>query len=123
MLAWSRVKARAIGTLLFVSLATLGASTALPHPDDCHHACVASLLPHDPADHSIQGPSAPDQHPLHCIICHWIRTFRPDPERASFEVPSAPDAPAVHVETFAPATSFPAAQPPLRSPPAPPALA
>jgi hypothetical protein len=122
MLAWYRARVRGLAALLLVSLATLGASTAAPHQDDCHDAlCVSSVVTHDPAAHSFEGPPAPDEHPLHCIVCHWIRAFKPSIEATSVSAASIPDVVLVHPEFFSTPGTFPAAQPPLRSPPASPA--
>jgi hypothetical protein len=122
MLAWYRARARALAALLLVSLATLGASTAGRHDDDCHDAlCVASVVAHDPAAHSFEGPPARDEHPLHCIICHWIRAFKPATDATYSSAAATPVVVPVHAEFFSTPATFPAAQPPLRSPPVSPA--
>jgi hypothetical protein len=122
MLAWYRARARALAGLLLVSLVTLGGASVARHDDDCHDAiCVTSDVAHDPAAHSFRAAVTHDGHQLHCIVCHWIRGFKPVLEPTRFLAPSVPDDVLVHVEFFSTPATFPAAQPPLRSPPVSPA--
>jgi hypothetical protein len=79
------------------------------------------VVAHDPATHSFEGPPAPNDEPLHCIICHWIRAFKPATEVTYSSAASVPDVVLVHAEFFSTPATFPAAQPPLRSPPVSPA--
>jgi hypothetical protein len=124
MLAWYRGGARAVASVLLVAFATLGAATAAPHHDDCHEAfCASSAVVHDPAAHSVQSPPEPDEHPLHCVVCHWIRAFKPAAASVQHAAPSIPDDVLVHAPFVGTPASFPAAQPPLRSPPVSPAVA
>ena len=104
--------------MLLVSLATFGGSILVPHADECHDHCVA-VVEHDPSAHRFQADIAADHsHPLHCLVCHSARSFRPRQD-AAFQ----PGAPAVeyslrvHPQLFAIAAAALAAQPPLRSPP------
>lgn len=119
MLAWYRRRARHLAGLLLVAWASLGAATAAPHHDDCHDAvCLtASAGHHDESSHRFEGPPASDDHPLHCVVCHWIRAFKPDWHSQAVQAVSAPDAVPVHVVFTVLPSAFPAAQPPLRSPP------
>src|SRR5215207_10146784 len=81
---WSIVTA----WLLFASLGTTSFG-ALIHAQSNHDAFPASLE-HDASAHRFQGdaPEAPP-HPLHCLVCHWARTFRPRPEIAFQPAPAA----------------------------------
>ena len=118
-MATFRLHARHIAALLLVAWASLAAASAAPHHDDCHDAvCLAAPSGHhDPSSHRFEGPVTPDEHPLHCVVCHWIRAFKPAWQSEVIQAASAPDAVPVHVEPFATPSAFPAAQPPLRSPP------
>lgn len=118
-MAWYRFHARGLAALLLVAWASLAAATAAPHHDDCHDAvCLTDVSRHhDPSSHRVQGTSTPDDHSLHCVVCHWIRAFKPGWHSAALHTASMPDAVSVHVEPFAIPSVFPAAQPPLRSPP------
>lgn len=116
VLHWFRGLDRAIAIALLVSLAALGVSSAVPHGDGCH-GCVQAAVPHDPSQHAIGAPAAPADHPLHCVVCHWTRLHRPSIELVhDFARPTARHL-RVHVESVAIEPLFPAAQPPLRSPP------
>lgn len=119
MLTWYRTHARTLAGLLLVAWASLGAATAAPHHDDCHDAvCLAALQgPHDASLHRVGGPPDPDEYPLHCVVCHWIRAFKPDWHSEVIQAASTPDTVCVYAEPSVLPSTFPAAQPPLRSPP------
>lgn len=124
MLAWYRTRARGLACLLLVALMSLGAASVARHDDDCHDTlCITSVVPHDASAHQVQAAVTPDDHQLHCIVCHWIRGFKPALESTRFLAPSIPDDVLVHLEFFSTPATFPAAQPPLRSPPVSPATA
>src|SRR6185295_18544287 len=78
MLQWFRARARSVGATALLSLVTLTVGSALPHPDDCHDAMCAVVVPHDPSAHSIgRTDTSHDNRPLHCVLCHWTRIVRP----------------------------------------------
>ena len=122
MLCWFRVHASQIAVTAIISLAAVGVSAVSPHVDDCHDAgCWAMAVEHDAAAHRIGAPPmGTDAHPLHCLVCHWVRSFRPRAEARIVSAPAADAGTSVHVEFFTAAHSAPAAQPPLRSPPSSP---
>ena len=123
MLAWYRAQSRALAALLLTAFVSLSAATAAPHADDCHDTlCVTDAVDHDAGDHSVQAPPAPDDHQLHCIVCHWIRAFKPAAQSSQTTTPSIPDDVLVRAPFVGTPSAFPAAQPPLRSPPASPAV-
>ena len=124
MLCWFRAHASLIATMAMVSLATLGASAVSPHVDDCHDsACLAMVVEHDAAAHRIAAPSAGDDvHPLHCLVCHWLRSFRPQTEARVLFASVAETGTVLHIELFAASVAAPASQPPLRAPPVSPAV-
>ncbi len=124
MLAWYRARTRGLAGLLLVAMASLAAATGAPHADDCHETlCVSSVVEHDAASHRFEGPPAADDHHLHCVICHWIRAFKPAAQTAYSQTPPVPDDVLVHAPFVGTPAAFPAAQPPLRSPPPSPAHA
>jgi hypothetical protein len=122
MLRWFRVHASQIAITAIISLAAVGVSAVSPHEDDCHDAaCRAMAVEHDAAAHRIGAPpTGTDAAPLHCLVCHWGRSFRPRTEGRILSTPAAEAGTAVHVELFTAAAAAPAAQPPLRSPPSSP---
>lgn len=125
MLCWFRVHASRIALTAIVSLAGVGTSAISPHEDDCHDAaCGAMAVEHDAAAHRFGAPpTGTDAHPLHCLVCHWVRSFRPRTEARIVFTPAAQAGTTVHVEFFTAAATAPAAQPPLRSPPPSPVFA
>ncbi|MBI2828044.1 MAG: hypothetical protein HYX77_02070 [Acidobacteria bacterium] len=122
MLRWFRIHASRIAITAIVSLAAVGVSSISPHEDDCHDAaCWAVAVEHDAAAHRFDAPPAgTGAHPLHCLVCHWVRSFRPRTEAKSLLTPAAEAGTVVPVELFTAAAAAPAAQPPLRSPPSSP---
>ena len=124
MLRWFRVHASRVAFMALVSFAVLGASTVTPHEDDGHDVgCGAMAVEHDASAHRIGGPSTEGGlHPLHCLVCHWARSFRPRTETKFLSTPPADAGTTIHVELFTAAASSPAAQPPARSPPVSPVV-
>jgi hypothetical protein len=117
MLQWFRARASTIATIAMLSMAVVGGSAVVPHEDDCHDGCPASAG-HNPAAHRIGGTSVDtDGHPLHCLVCHWVRAFRPRTEARVVSAPSTETAVNVYVELVSVSGRAPVAQPPLRSPP------
>jgi hypothetical protein len=114
---WFRVHASRLATVAMLSLAFVGLSAAGPHEADCHDACQPIAVEHDASAHRITAPAAADEHALHCLVCHWARSFRPRAESRVLTTPGPGPGTSHHVECFTAAVSAPAAQPPLRSPP------
>ncbi|HEY6510282.1 MAG TPA: hypothetical protein VIY56_19800 [Vicinamibacterales bacterium] len=118
-----------MATALLLSLLTATVSQAAPsHADAGHddHLASAGLtsIPHNESDHELRANVPSDAaHPLHCLVCHWARAFRP------LASPSAEIAPTLearyHVQrAVAPAPrSVAPPQLSLRSPPASPSVA
>ena len=119
MLRWFRARASRIATATIVSLAALGGSAFSPHGDECHDtACLAMAVEHDADAHRIVAPRTGSvDHPLHCLVCHWGRSFRPRIDASVLTVPFAETGATLHVEPFTIPAVARAAQPPLRSPP------
>jgi hypothetical protein len=123
MLHELRRRARIVAAALLVSLASLGASTVIPHSDDCHDACAIALFEHDATTHGLQAVAASDGHPLHCVACHLSRVSRPSLQVVHLFAPAEEgDGRALVVVVRVPLV-LAAAQPPLRAPPASPAHA
>ena len=118
MLQWFRAKARSVGATALLSLVTLTVWSALPHQDDCHDEICAVIVPHDPSAHSVgRTDSSNGDRPLHCVLCHWTRTFRPSAQAAHPLAPAVDRAVRVLVHVVLAPEAFLAAQPPLRAPP------
>lgn len=123
MLSWFRSTASGVAATLLLLVATLGVSYA-PHPEDCHDAdCGTILVVHDASAHRVgASTSTADTHPLHCLVCHWARSFRPHISTTFVDTPAADAGIPLHFDLITVARNTQVAQPPLRSPPASPVL-
>lgn len=125
MLQWFRARGRSLAATALLSLSVMGGLSSAPHPSDCHDSeCAVRVVAHDASAHVFQraAPVA-DAHPLHCVLCHLTRTFRPN-TNSTIQAPSVDRRDVrTSVTVVSVARVFPAAQPPLRSPPVSPALA
>ena len=123
MLKWFRLSQRCTAVVVLASLASLGISLAGPHDDECHDAECFAAIAHDSSDHQIAAdPSRDEAPPLHCVVCHFARSFRLHSETVFVAAPAAVAGLWINVEIYTAAPVAPAAQPPLRSPPASPVL-
>jgi hypothetical protein len=122
MLHWFRARASSIAAIAGVALTAAIGSSIAPHQDDCHDAACA-VVQHDASAHSIGAPTQPGAEPIHCLVCHWARSFRPHTEARGLITPASEPGITLHVEYFTAAAGAPVAQPPLRSPPSSPDLA
>jgi len=123
MLHWFRSRASGVAATLLLSLAALVGSVVSPHQDDCHDpGCRLVVVEHDAAAHRITAPSTrtADSHPLHCLVCHWTRTFRPQITAKFVATPAVLIRTYVRFDLITLARNAQVAQPPLRSPPASP---
>ncbi|MBI2188584.1 MAG: hypothetical protein HYU37_15910 [Acidobacteria bacterium] len=120
MLRWFRSRASSIAVCAMLAMATVGGAAVVPHEDDCHDAaCRSVAVVHDAAAHRVgAATSADSDHPLHCLVCHWVRAFRPRTEARVATTLNAGARFALAARLFVTSSGAPASQPPLRSPPA-----
>ncbi len=125
MLQWFRVQAARVAAATLVWMMAAGGAAVAPHEDDCHDAaCSPIVVEHDASAHRVGAPSVEDDgHPLHCLVCHWVRAFRPRTEVRFVSAPASQAAVRLPVRSFVIPSRAPVAQPPLRSPPASPIAA
>jgi hypothetical protein len=124
MLQWFRARAASIATTAMLAMAAVGGSAVVPHADDCHDVACGAPVEHDAAAHRIGAtPVDADNHPLHCVVCHWVRAFRPGLEERFVSAPHSDPAVEFHADVVTITGRAPVAQPPLRSPPPSPAFA
>jgi hypothetical protein len=117
VLHWFRRASSRVAATLLVAMVSL-VHASLPHDDDCHDPCIAAVA-HDAAAHRFEAaPAAAESHPLHCLVCHWARAFRPHVQVTFTATVASAIGAAVHIDTFTLVRPACAAQPPLRSPPA-----
>jgi len=122
MLHWFRARASSIAVIASVALTAAIGSSIAPHEDDCHDAsCIP--VQHDASAHRIGAQTGAGAEPIHCLVCHWARSFRLRTEARVLNTPASEPGITLHVEYFTAAASAPVAQPPLRSPPSSPDLA
>lgn len=119
MLHWFRSRASGVAAMLLLSLAALDGSAVSPHEDDCHDpGCSLAVVEHDATAHRITASSTvPGSHPLHCLVCHWTRTFRPQIATTFVASPTVLVRTYVRFDLVIVARNAQVAQPPLRSPP------
>jgi hypothetical protein len=124
MLAWFRARSSRIATLAMASLLALGVSAVSPHVDDCHdEGCLGIAVQHDASAHRFVAPASDtDVSHLHCLVCHWVRSFRPRTEARVQFIADAGTQKTFDSELFAFDVTAPTSLPLLRAPPAPPAL-
>ena len=122
MLQFVRARTSSVAAALLVSLLSL----QLPHTADADHDSHGSLVlfAHDPSTHALRGTEPGDgAPPLHCVVCHIARSFRPQTDTPSLPVPVVSTGTHVHLDVSTAARPAVVAQPPLRSPPASPVFA
>jgi hypothetical protein len=95
-----------------VGLATSG---AVGHGGE--HDTLPAFVEHDASAHAFRAPTDAPEHPFHCLVCHWSRSFRHHPGGESHGAPAAAYSPRVHHAFVLVAPAARAALPPLRSPP------
>jgi len=122
MLRWFRTNATRIAFATLTSLVSLGASAVSPHGDDCHDGdCLPMAVEHDADAHRfVAPPTAADAPHLHCLVCHWTRSFRPNITTKVVSAPVVLVRAFVHFDLVAIARNAQVALPPLRSPPSSP---
>jgi hypothetical protein len=123
MLQWFRIRAARVAATTLVGLIAVGGAAVAPHEDDCHDAaCRAVAVEHDASAHRVGAPPIDDEsHPLHCLVCHWVRAFRLGAATRFVSTLASATSVRIPLQFFVVASRAPAAQPPLRSPPASPA--
>jgi hypothetical protein len=122
MLQWCRVRAARVAAATLVWMLAVGGAAVAPHGGDCHDAaCHAVIVEHDASAHRVRVPSVDDDiYPLHCLVCHWVRAFRPRTEARFVSTLASEGGVRIPVQFVAISSRASFSQPPLRSPPASP---
>lgn len=132
MLRWVRNQSANIAAVLLLSLLTASASEALPsHAEaghDDHDLAGVGLSfaagPHEETDHELRANVPSDAaHPLHCLVCHWARAFRPLASPSAEIAPTVEARYHVHLSVIPTPRGVAPPQLSLRSPPASPSVA
>lgn len=133
MLGWVRNRSARVAAVLLLSLLTASASEAMPsHAEaghDDHGLAAVGLstgpaVPHSEADHDLRANVPSDAaHPLHCLVCHWARAFRPLASPSAEVAPTLEARYHVHLSVIPTPRGIAPPQLSLRSPPASPSVA
>jgi hypothetical protein len=116
MLHRFRERSAHVAAALVVLLAMAGAPHSADPGHDADHGIV--LVAHDESAHRVRpAASGTDTRPLHCLVCHLSRSFRPRTETRTISAPAVRAGGRIHIEFFADPSAAQVAQPPLRSPP------
>ena len=117
MLSVLRVRRWIAGTLLLSILtATISQAFASHTPDE--HDIQPVAIPHDESAHQLSAASpVTAAHPIHCLLCHWVRAFKPSRSLAAHDGPHLGPSAAVPFVALPARTTLVAAQLTLRSPP------
>ena len=114
---WFRAHRARIAAVTMVWMAIVGASAVVPHEDDSHDT-YAFAVAHDHSAHRVEAAgSDAGGHPLHCLVCHWVRSFRPPTDVRTASLPATDTGISLPLERFSISAAAPVSQPPLRSPP------
>lgn len=122
MLTRFRRRTRYAAAALLVSVVALG----VPHSFDPHHDADwdgGVVIHHDESAHQMGEPDdTQDNHPLHCLACHWARSFRLRSIIAHLAPPNPEATKLVHSHAVPESSGQGVVQPPLRGPPASPRI-
>ena len=114
---WFRARAARVAAVTMVWMALVGASAIVPHDDDSHDT-YAFAGTHDHSAHRVEAAESDvGSHPLHCLVCHWVRAFRPRTEARIASLPATDAGISLPLELFSISAAAQVSQPPLRSPP------
>jgi hypothetical protein len=101
-----------------VLCASVGLTTIGVFGHAAEHDAFPVVIQHDASAHGFRAdPGVAVAHPLHCLVCHWTRSFRPYPRGESHPAPVVAYTLRIHPEIFLVTPAALAALPPLRSPP------
>ena len=133
MLGWVRNRLAGVAALLLLSLLTASASEAMPSHAEAGHddhglagvrPSTLAAEPHSEADHDLRANVPSDAaHPLHCLVCHWARAFRPLASPSAEVAPTLEARYHVHLSVIPTPRGVAPPQLSLRSPPASPSVA
>ena len=121
MLKGVRGRASSIAATVLVALLTATVSQALAsHTPDEHDIGWAPsfAVPHDESDHRMTAAQPGDStQPLHCLVCHWVRSSRPLRSALAHQAPDLEPRASLHFGALPAPAMLVTAQLTLRSPP------
>ena len=116
---WRDARWRSVtAVVLMVTMAAMIHGAVL-HGGGHDEADRGVAVAHDAAAHAFTAPAESDPiPPLHCLACHWTRSFRPHGETSFLAAPAIEAGAPLYVEAASHTSPSTLSQPPLRSPPA-----
>jgi hypothetical protein len=114
---------RALAAAVLVSVSALGAWSMFAHGLDCfdHDDAVVAVVVHDASAHAFRGAVPADEdRPIHCVLCHWTRTFGPSVQSVAVAPSLVDRTVAMPIGDASVPRLLATAQPPLRAPPSAP---
>ena len=120
MLHRIRPHLRTLAAAVLVSVSALGAWSTFAHGLDCfdHDDAVVAVVVHDASAHVFSSAAPADEdRPIHCVLCHWTRTFGPSVQSVAAAPSLADRTVAIPVDDATVPRLVAAVQPPLRAPP------
>ena len=83
MLKWFRARACGWALIVLWSFTTLGTLATTAHGLACGDELSPEFIAgHRPNAHAV-GPAKTHERPQHCVLCHWMQSFRAAGIRAS----------------------------------------
>ena len=84
MLKWFRARAGGWALVVLWSFTTLGTLSTTAHGLVCGDELSSIVIAgHGPDAHHAVGAAKTREGPTHCVLCHWIQSFRAAGVRAS----------------------------------------
>jgi hypothetical protein len=120
MLLQLRRRLRVLAAAVLVSMSAVTGWSALAHELDSHdHDTAPSFVVHDESAHAFRTPSpSASERPVHCVLCHWTRTFAVGFQSVAVLYSSSSRALRVEAAPGGLLHPISSVQPPLRAPPA-----
>jgi hypothetical protein len=117
MLKWFRERAGTSAMLVLWSFTAVGALSAA-HEFGCDDELAEGfVVSHAPGSHTLAATHT-SQKPLHCVLCHWLQSFRAGSIRATRIVIAQEFLPARMVSLVQPTRAVARHDLPSRAPPA-----
>ena len=116
---WRDARWRSVTAVVLMVTMAVMIHGAVLHGGGHDEAGRIAAVAHDAAAHAFTAPAESDPiPPLHCLACHWTRSFRPHGETSFLAAPAIEAGAPLYVEAASHTSPSTLSQPPLRSPPA-----
>ena len=82
MLKWFRARAGTWALVALCSFTTVGALSTVHELECGDELAEGFVVGHTPGSHTVSAPHV-GQKPAHCVLCHWLQSFRAGGPRVS----------------------------------------